>query len=495
MNKIVQYNLSIDLAEVTKAAVGAPEFLALPSSVKAKFYDAREIFRKMSESVKSGKSLRSAAREASEKFGITPSKARRLFKEVQDSNGHWTAFIDTRHSSVLWRKKKEQTKLPKAFLDYWRGLCMENQRCNRQAWMKLLRAWERWRTGAGEPIPGYDTPPTSYGSGNYPEGWSYNNLLRHAPTSFELAAVRQSRGAAMSKLPCVRTTREDLHFFGEIQFDDMWHDNNYYAASIAHNVVTIRMEGETFPGWPDRKYAVANHGGMYKTTGGVVQAYETNDIFTYIAGNSTACYRPEKCRKMIRQFVFVLPDYFVVCDTVESVRDDQAKTWLLHSQNEPVGNGDIFRFEEGKGRLFCRTFLPENYRRTKIGGPGKEFWVDGKNYPQGKTRMEEYRKKGITNPLWGNWRMEIAPGEKCTKVRFLNLIQVGMKDQLREMTAAEYRKEGTSEGVRFETEKGTFTVLFDSDGSGGKIRAEKNGKVFLDQELTRKIQPQKAFQK
>ena len=33
MNKIVQYNLSIDLAEVTKAAVGAPEFLALPSII------------------------------------------------------------------------------------------------------------------------------------------------------------------------------------------------------------------------------------------------------------------------------------------------------------------------------------------------------------------------------------------------------------------------------------------------------------------------------
>ena len=239
MNKIVQYNLSIDLAEVTKAAIGAPEFLALPSSVKAKFYDAREIFRKMAESVKSGKSLRSAAREASEKFGITPSKARRLFKEVQDSNGHWTSFIDTRHSSVLWRKKKEQTKLPKAFLDYWRGLCMENQRCNRQAWMKLLRAWERWRTGAGEPIPGYDTPPTSYGSGNYPEGWSYNNLLRHAPTSFELAAVRQSRGAAMSKLPCVRTTREDLHFFGEIQFDDMWHD--FMIAGFGNKPGAVRL--------------------------------------------------------------------------------------------------------------------------------------------------------------------------------------------------------------------------------------------------------------
>ncbi|MFA6931103.1 MAG: heparinase II/III family protein, partial [Lentisphaeria bacterium] len=132
-------------------------------------------------------------------------------------------------------------------------------------------------------------------------------------------------------------------------FDDLWHDNNYNATSIAHNMVTIRMEGETFPGWPEQKYAVANHGGTYKTIGGVVRGFESNDLFTYIAGDSTACYRPEKCRKNLRQFVFIQPDFFVICDDVESLEPEQTKTWLLHSQNEPQENGDTFHFDELKG--------------------------------------------------------------------------------------------------------------------------------------------------
>ena len=50
--------------------------------------------------------------------------------------------------------------------------------------------------------------------------------------------------------------------------DDCWHDNNYTAQSIAHNVVLIRMEGEKWVGWPAQKYAVANTSGMYKPLGG-----------------------------------------------------------------------------------------------------------------------------------------------------------------------------------------------------------------------------------
>ncbi len=224
MIDMAQYNLSIDLAAMTKAAMGASEFLSLPSAAKTKFYETREIFREISAIMDLGKSLRAASIEISRKYPITPSRARRLFDDVQAANGHWTAFIDRRFSSVLWNRKENQEKLPEAFLDYWRGLCMENQRCNRQAWMKLLRALEQWRAGVGNAIPGYAAPPANYSHANFPEGWSYNNLLRYAPTNFELAAVRQSRGAAMAKLPSVRTSREKSHFFGEIQFDDMWHD-------------------------------------------------------------------------------------------------------------------------------------------------------------------------------------------------------------------------------------------------------------------------------
>ncbi len=267
--------------------------------------------------------------------------------------------------------------------------------------------------------------------------------------------------------------------------DDMWHDNNYNTASIAHNVVTIRMEGETFSGWPEQKYAITNHGGMYKTTGGVVKAFENNDLYTYVSGDSTACYRPEKCRKMIRQFVFIRPDFFVVCDTVESVEKGQLKTWLLHSQNEPVESGDQFRFDEGQGRLFCRTFLPVDFKREKIGGPGKEFWVDGKNYPMGKTRMEEYAKRGIINPLWGNWRIELTANKPAESVRFLNLIQVGMSGELKEMVRSDYVKNGTREGVTFTYENTKYTVLFDADGSGGWFQAVRNGQVILEKDLNK----------
>ena len=43
----------------------------------------------------------------------------------------------------------------------------------------------------------------------------------------------------MSKLPCVRTTREDLHFFGEIQFDDMWHD--FMIAGFGNKPGAVRL--------------------------------------------------------------------------------------------------------------------------------------------------------------------------------------------------------------------------------------------------------------
>ena len=106
MNKIVQYNLSIDLAEVTKAAIGAPEFLALPSSVKAKFYDAREIFRKMAESVKSG--FREVWNNA--KQGEAPFQGGARFKRALDGLYRHAAFFG------FMAEEKGANKASKGFL-------------------------------------------------------------------------------------------------------------------------------------------------------------------------------------------------------------------------------------------------------------------------------------------------------------------------------------------------------------------------------------------
>ena len=275
--------------------------------------------------------------------------------------------------------------------------------------------------------------------------------------------------------------------------DDMWHDCNYTSQSIAHNMVTIHMKGEKFQGWPAQKYAVANHGGTYKTTGGVVKAFETNKYYTYVAGDSTACYRSRKATKVLRQFVYVMPDMFVIYDTIISFKPNQTKTWLLHSQNKPVENGDIFSFDEKKGRLFCRTFLPKDFKREIIGGPGKEFWIDGKNYPLGKTRLAEIKKRGI-KPIWGNWRVELTSKKPTFKVNYLNLIQVGMADKLKKMVSSEFIHDGKRQGVKFNYGGLEYTVLFDTVNiPGGSIKVVKNDKVIFASKLTKKIQKQTPF--
>ena len=188
-----------------------------------------------------------------------------------------------------------------------------------------------------------------------------------------------------------------------------------------------------------------------------------------------------------------MPDLFVIYDTVESVTPEQVKTWLLHSQNEPQVNGDTFSFDENRGRLFCRTFLPRKWKRETIGGAGKEFWVDGKNYPLGNTRLEEIKEKGI-KPIWGNWRVELRAEEPTAKVTFLNLIQVGMADKLGKMVESSYVRDGEREGVKVTHDGVEYTVLFDTeDAPRGSIKATSDATELFANELTKRIQEEAAF--
>ena len=92
--------------------------------------------------------------------------------------------------------------------------------------------------------------------------------------------------------------------------------------------------------------------------------------------------------------------------------------------------------------------------------------------------------------------MEITPEKPVTKVRYLNLIQVGTKKDTSAMVKSQYVKEGSFEGVSFTSRDNTvYTVLFDNTGLNGKIRAVKNGRKLFENMLTNKVQKQKAFQK
>lgn len=234
-----QYSFSLNRAEILEATTKEIAFVELPEKAKQAFSKNLDLFFEMQSMIARGFSLSFCARNIAPRYNMTHRNAERLFKRVSESNYHWTSFLDKRYASKFWNAEEKEATLPKVFVDYWIALCLENQRCNRQAWFQLLRNLEAWRAGRGSAIPGYDVPPVNTKNNNYPQGWSYQNLLRFAPEKFELAAARLGRTAAMQTLPSVRTTRVGSEFFCELAFDDMWHD--FMVSGFGNSPQAVRL--------------------------------------------------------------------------------------------------------------------------------------------------------------------------------------------------------------------------------------------------------------
>ncbi len=265
---------------------------------------------------------------------------------------------------------------------------------------------------------------------------------------------------------------------------------HYYSQTVAHNCILIHMPGEPFPGYwglacPDEEGKLSC-GGTYKTTGGICAAFETNPFYTYAAGDATPCYRPEKCRLALRQYLFVYPDYFVICDRVQSTKASYKKDWLLHTQNEPNVNGNVFSTVEGEGKLFCKTLYPRDAVLTKIGGPGKEFYSNGRNWDV----VPDVKQQWGETALWGRWRIEVSPGTPRMEDVFLHLIQVG--DQtLSSMIESKLVENDDEIGVEFQADGKTVIVTFVTEGqAAGHITISQKGNIVLDQDLTQKVKPQ-----
>lgn len=276
---------------------------------------------------------------------------------------------------------------------------------------------------------------------------------------------------------------------------------NYYAQTVAHNCVLIKMPGEPpSPYWNGTVYG--QDGGQYKPLGSKVIAFETGPRFTYVAGDATATYRPEKCSRAIRQLIFLPPDHFVVFDRVTATKPEYAKRWLLHHANEPVVEGATWRSDQGRGRIFCRTLLPTDAVLEKVGGPGKEFLADGVNYSI-TTGVSAGVKDSLPNTatltykevpeLMGRWRMEVKPGSARTDDVFLHLIQVG--DQSPE-AMCEARVQAGDGGVEVSFAAGEKSVrlgLSSTGGVGGHLVITRGDETLVDRELTREVVPQEGL--
>ncbi|MDO5581256.1 MAG: heparinase II/III family protein [Planctomycetia bacterium] len=262
----------------------------------------------------------------------------------------------------------------------------------------------------------------------------------------------------------------------------------YYPQTVAHNGILIRMKEEPLawswypanaPKIDQKPFADGGQNRKIKTKS---LGFEQTKWYAVSAGDATQCYSKEKCTEAVRFFVFISPDYFVVYDRVKSVKPDQEKVFLLHTQNEPREENHCWRSDAGDGSLFLQTLLPEACSVKRIGGPDHEFETNGVNYPLPNADTEKLYK---SVNWFGRWRLEITTKDQTEYVRFLHLIQVGDKSMIQPVPAVRIG-DSFRDGIEFTTkEKYKITVLFTRKGSPkGSIRiVDDQGKRIIEKKF------------
>ena len=243
------------------------------------------------------------------------------------------------------------------------------------------------------------------------------------------------------------------------------HNKNYFKRTIAHNSLLVYDPSEKFACWNygggDKTEFATNDGGQrmpgdrwdtcrsfenllseaYTVGKTLAHGYGPDahaPEYSYLKGDITKAYT-SKVEDVRRSFVFLnlepkgnadlnpegaatdIPAVMIVYDHVVSADPSFKKYWLLHSIEEPqTGTQEftVMRTKDGDtGKLHCNVLLPEA-DVTKVGGPGKEFWVFGENYPNAATtRPDPCNERG-------EWRVEVTPKAAVAEDCFLNVIQV-----------------------------------------------------------------------
>ncbi|HEY3322900.1 MAG TPA: heparinase II/III family protein [Planctomycetota bacterium] len=256
------------------------------------------------------------------------------------------------------------------------------------------------------------------------------------------------------------------------------HWYNYYIRSIAHNTIVVHDPQEQFL---SRGATFANDGGQRFINepdfaprtledlsseawrDGSIAAYQEGNGWSYVCGEASHCYSPQKLKQFMRHVVFVL-DWprktcvsLVVLDEVELARPGLLPRYLLHTVSEPEVSGNRIVARHRGGRLTTHVLLPGTAEIEKIGGPGKEFWCDGRNWPL-KLVMQG-------NHVPGSWRVEVAPpAAGSTRVRFVTLLVPADADAPQEPvpTLQDFGDDGVV------VSQGALSVLMLKASAGGK---------------------------
>jgi heparin/heparan-sulfate lyase len=228
------------------------------------------------------------------------------------------------------------------------------------------------------------------------------------------------------------------------------HGKNYYWRTIAHNALLIHDPAEKFSAKGD----FGNDGGQRLPNGrgepraladllAPEKGYRTGRVlahgfgpdaqrpaYTLLQGDLTAAYSG-KVKAVQRSFVFLnlgdarVPAALIVFDRVVSSDPAFRKFWLLHTLEEPRLQGTratVDRTQRGaRGRLELDVLLPAagDAETATVGGPGREYWVFGRNFTNDVNPARRARSTLET----GDWRIEVSPRRAAAEDHFLTVMQ------------------------------------------------------------------------
>ncbi len=223
------------------------------------------------------------------------------------------------------------------------------------------------------------------------------------------------------------------------------HDLQYHKQSIAHNVVQIEdpnaaQQGRYSPSDQLSETQIPRTVEQWNTDPayqrGKILSHSIGDDemypdYSYLKGDLSLAYGKTRAEQFTRSMAFLNfkdddhPAALIVYDNIDTPNANAEKRWLLHSVNEPVVEGSKYSSvvtERGyNGKMVTETLLPksDDLQVEKIGGPGREFEVDGVNkgiLPTNQTNISSLDA--------GKWRLEVSNKNPANQTRFMNVIQV-----------------------------------------------------------------------
>ena len=248
------------------------------------------------------------------------------------------------------------------------------------------------------------------------------------------------------------------------------HTENYAARTIAHNCVTVYNASESFGS------GISNDGGQRRIDrsvpptfppagihgtflrGGGLTASETDTLVTFTTRDLTSAFTSGKVTSYVRKFYAVKgqPGLFFVIDDLTAGSAAYPKKWLIHTVMEPVAeSADVFHVDSYGGtgsRMFVKTLAPTSHTTTFVGGTGREFEVNGVNYPA----------PGTWTPDRGAWRAEVLDNTRAATIQFIHVIYVATTATATMPACELYEEGGVVVGITFNG----VTTRFAGGGGG-----------------------------